>query len=411
MKLGKILKTYRFSIMLLISITIGCIIGLVMKEDAVILKPFGDVFLNLMFTIVIPLVFFSIASAISNMLDLKRLNKILRNTLIVFFLTGVVAAIFMLIVVKVYDPVGNSNIILETGETLEKIAVGDRIVQALTVTDFNLILSRSHMLALIVFAILFGISVSSLGKKDNIVSEWLNILSQVMMKMVKYIMYYAPIGLCAYFATLIGQFGPMLIEGYVRSLVLYIVAAIAYYFIFYTIYVYIAGGKLGVKRFYKNILPSTATALATQSSLATLPTNLEVAKNIGVPKDIREIVLPIGATMNMQGSVIGSVLKIAFLFSIFDMAFTGLDTYVIAILVAVFSGVVMSGIPGGGLIGEMLVVSLYGFPPAAFIVASTIGLIIDAPATALNVVDDITSSMLVARTTEGKNWLKGKQAR
>ncbi len=404
----KVFKTYRFSILLLFSIIIGCILGMILKEDAVILKPFGDVFLNLMFTIVVPLVFVTITSAVSNMIDLKRLGKILKNLLIVFFVTGFIAALFMLIVVKIYNPAEGASIVLEAGEEITKISIGDRIVQAITVTDFSNLLSRSNMLPLIVFSIMFGIGVSTLGKRGNELSRLLDTLSKVMMKLVKYIMYYAPIGLCAYFATLIGQFGPQLIEGYTKSVVLYIVVAIIYFLVFYTLYAFVAGGKNGVKAFYRHILPSTATALATQSSLASLPTNLDTAKNIGVPKDIREVVLPIGATMNMHGSVIGSILKISFLFTIFEKSFTGIDTYLIAILIAVLSGVVMSGIPGGGLIGEMLVVSLYGFPPAAFLIASTIGLLIDAPATALNVVDDISASMLVTRSTEGKDWINNK---
>lgn len=142
---------------------------------------------------------------------------------------------------------------------------------------------------------------------------------------------------------------------------------------FFTIYAYWAGGKNGVKVMFKNILPPTATSIATQSSVATLPVNLEAAKNIGVPKDIREIILPIGATMHMDGTVFASILKIAFLFGIFGKSFTGIGTFISAMLIAVMSGVVMSGVPGGGLIGEMLIVSLYGFPSEAFPIIATIG--------------------------------------
>lgn len=402
---SKFFKTYRFSLILLIAIIIGTFIGLYLEEDAVILKPFGDIFLNLMFTIVVPLVLVTISSSIANMLNLKRLGKILGYLFLVFFGTGTVAAVFMLVIVKFINPVGNVNIFIEAGEEIAKLNIGDRIVSALTVNDFSNLLSRSNMLPLIVFSILLGIGISALGKEGRNLAAGLESLSKAMMKVVKIIMYYAPIGLCAYFANLIGQFGPQLIEGYARSLLLYIVAAILYYFIFYTIYAYLAGKKEGVRRFYKHSFPPAVTALATQSSLASLPTNLEAGKNIGVPKDIREIVMPIGATMNMHGSVIGSVLKIAFLFTIFNKPFTGIDTYLIAILISVLSGVVMSGIPGGGLIGEMLVVSLYGFPAGAFAIIATIGILIDAPATCLNVVDDITGSMLVTRMAEGKNWL------
>lgn len=405
---SKFLKTYRFSLILLLSIVIGSIIGIYLGEDAVILKPLGDVFLNLMFTIVVPLVLVTVSSSIANMINLRRLGKVLGYLFLVFFGTGTIAATFMLIVVKFIDPVGNAKIVIKAGNEIAKLNIGDRIVSALTVTDFSNLLSRSNMLPLIIFSILLGIGISLLGKEGRGLAAGLEVLSKAMMKIVTIIMYYAPIGLCAYFANLIGQFGSQLIEGYARSILLYIPVAIIYYLIFYTVYAYISGGKEGVKKFYKHILPPTLTSLATQSSLASLPTNLEAGKNIGIPKDIREVVMPIGATMNMHGSVIGSMLKIAFLFTIFNQSFTGIDTYLIAILISVLSGVVMSGIPGGGLIGEMLVVSLYGFPPEAFAIIATIGILIDAPATCLNVVDDVTASMLVTRLVEGKNWLKKK---
>ena len=399
----KFWKNYKFPIILLFSIIIGCILGIILEEDAVILKPFGTIFLNMMYTIVVPLVFFTISSSIANMVNLKRLGKILKYVFLVFILTSAVAGILMLGVTKVIDPVGNANIVLEQGEATE-VSIGDQIVQALTVTDFSNLLSRSNMLPLIIFTILFGIGVA-LTKNDKLAKSLENI-SNVMMKIINIIMYYAPIGLCAYFANLIGEFGPQLIGSYAKSMILYYVMCVIYFVIFYYLYAYIAGKKKGVKLFFKNIFPVTATSLATQSSLASLPTNLETASNMDIPKDIRDVTLPIGATMHMEGSSMGAILKIVFLFGIFNMPFVGFDTYLIAITIAVLSAVVMSGIPGGGLIGEMLIVSLYGFPLEAFPIIATIGWLIDPPATCLNVVGDVSSSMLVTRLVEGKDWIK-----
>lgn len=401
----KILKNYRFLILIFISITIGSIIGIIMGDDALVLKPFGDIFLNLMFTIVVPLVFFTITSSIANMTNLKRLGKIMGHMFLIFFITCTVSAIFMLGVVKIFNPVGDASIALDTTEVVEKISIGDRIVEAITVNDFSSLLSRSHMLPLIIFSILLGIGISSLGEDGKKVANIFDIISKALMKVVKYIMYYAPIGLCAYFATLTGQFGAALIGSYAKSFILYTIVCIIYYLVFFTLYAYISGGKKGVRIFYKNILNPTATALATQSSLATLPTNLNATKDMGIPKDIREVTIPIGSTMNMHGSVMASILKISFLFTIFERSFTGIGTYGIAILIAVMSGVVMSGIPGGGLIGEMLIVSLYNFPAGAFAIIATIGIIVDAPATAINVVGNPAATMLITRLTEGKSWI------
>ncbi len=404
----KLIKKYWFPISIILSIIIGSLWGNYLGDRASIFKPFGDIFLNLMFTIVVPLVFFTISSSIASMIDLKRLGKIMGYSLIVFTLTCIVASIVMLIGVKIVNPLGSGNILIDSNETVETISVGTQIVSALTVNDFNNLLSRNNMLPLVIFSILFGVGVSSLGEKGKQLSHNLELVSKALMKVVHIIMYYAPIGLCAYFMNLVGTFGFDLLSGYFRSFLLYVGVGGVYYLVFYTLYAYIAGGKLAVKKFYQNALNPTAVALATQSSLATLPTNLESASNMGISKDIREVSMSVGSTMNMHGSVMGSILKISFLFAVFGRQFAGIDTYIIAILISVLSGVVMSGIPSGGLIGEMLIVSMYSFPAGAFLIISTIGIIIDAPATALNVVGNPTSAMLISRLVEGKNWLKKK---
>lgn len=404
----KFVKKYWFPISILLSIIIGSLCGNYLGERASVLKPVGDIFLNLMFTIVVPLVFFTISSSIASMIDLKRLGKIMGYSLIVFTTTCIIASIVMLISVKLINPLGSNSVLIDATETIKNLSIGEQIVSALTVNDFSELLSRNNMLPLVIFSILFGVGVSSLGEKGRKLSFNLELASKALMKVVHIIMYYAPIGLCAYFMNLVGTFGVSLISGYLRSFILYTVVGVIYYLVFYTIYAYVAGGELAIKNFYKNALNPTVVALATQSSLATLPTNLESASNMGISEDIREVSMSVGSTMNMHGSVMASILKISFLFSVFGRSFTGLDTYLIAILISVLSGVVMSGIPSGGLIGEMLIVSMYSFPAGAFLIISTIGIIVDAPATALNVMGNPTSAMLVSRLVEGKNWLKKK---
>lgn len=397
---SKFFKSYGMPIVLLLSILIGALLGIIV-EDTSIFKPFGDIFLNLMYTIVVPLVFFTISSSIANMVNLKRLGKILKYVFIVFVITSLISSVFMLSGLSLFDIAKGVNISLSLGET-STVNVGEQIVSALTVNDFGNLLSRSNMLPLIIFSCLFGISVALLKEKNTILKNNLEVLSEVMMKIVKIIMYYAPIGLCAYFANLVGEFGPELIGSYAKTMIFYYVMCILYFLIFYTLYAYIAGGKKGVRKFYKNILPVVATSFATQSSLASLPTNLDTTEKMGIPKDIREVTLPIGTTMHMEGSSMGAILKIAFLFSIFGMSFTGFDTLLIAVLIAVLSSVVMSGIPGGGLIGEMLIVSLYGLPMEAFPIIATIGWLIDPPATSMNVCGDTASSMLITKLVDKK---------
>lgn len=404
-KNNSIWQHYKFPMILLSSIILGSIIGLVLGEKAIVLKPLGDIFLNLMFTIVVPLVFLTIASAVSSMVDMKRLGKIIGNMLIVFMITGIIASIIMIGAVKIFPPAQGINIDLPQAEDIKPFSTGDQIVAALTVTDFPLLISRKNMLPLILFSIFFGICVSLLGEKGEKIGNILTILSEVFLKMVSLIMYYAPIGLGAYFAALIGDFGPELLGSYARAMVVYYPICIAYFFVAFFFYSYYAGGKDGVTVYFKNIFPVVITSLATQSSIATLPVNLETTEKMGVPKDIRDIVLPIGATAHMDGSCLSAILKISFLFGLFDMPFAGVGTYATAILISVLSGVVMSGVPGGGLIGEMLIVNLYGFPMEAFPIIATIGYLVDPPATMINVTGDTVASMMVTRMLEGKDWI------
>lgn len=402
-------KNYSFPILLLTGIAIGSIIGIILGEKATVLKPFGDIFINLMFTAVVPLVFITISSAVGSMINMKRLGMILGYMLLTFVVTGAIASIIIIIAVKIFPPAAGVNISIPTPEAVKPVSLGEQFVKAVTVSDFPQLLSKSNMLPLIIFSVLFGTCVSLVDDEKKSIAAGLEKFSKVMMKLIELIMYYAPIGLGAYFAALIGEFGPQLLGSYAKAMIIYYPICIFYFFAAFSVYSFYAGGKNGVKVFFGNILNPSITSLATQSSIATLPVNLEAAKNMGVPKDIREIILPIGATMHMDGTCLSSILKISFLFGIFGKGFSGIGTYLIAIVVSVLGGVVMSGVPGGGLIGEMLIINLFGFPMEAFPIIATIGFLVDPPATWLNSTGDAVASMVVTRMIEGKNWIFGKK--
>ena len=407
LKKKSIWEAYRFSIILLGAIFLGSLIGIQFGEKAKILKPLGDLFINGMFTIVVPLVLVTISSSISSMSDMKRLKSVLKNLFLVFVSTGFVAAIIILVIVTVFPPAQGVNLSLKATEALKPFQTGEQVVKALTVTDFPELISRKNMLPLILFSIVFGMCVNMIGEKGKLVAKGLEALAEVFLKMINLLMYYAPIGLGVYFAALVGEYGGQLIGSYTRAMVIYYPLCFIYFVVMFPIYGYIAGGKDGV-RAMKHLISPGITSLATQSSIATLPVNLEAAEKIGVPKDIREIVLPIGATAHMDGTVFSSILKISFLFGIFQVPFTGVGTYVSAILLSIVGGVVMSGVPGGGLIGEMLIVTMYGFPPEAFPIIATIGYLVDPPATMINATGDTVAAMLVTRLVEGKDWMKRK---
>ncbi|MBA4419217.1 MAG: sodium:proton antiporter [Syntrophus sp. (in: bacteria)] len=404
------MKSYRFSIILLLSVIFGAAIGLFLKKDAVMFKPLGDIFLNLLFTAIVPLVFFSIASAVAVMPNVKRLGKILSSMLLVFVLTGIIASVIMMICVQIYPPAMGVVIDLGAKVQIDHFKTSEQIVKAFTAPDFTEILSKRNMLALIVFSILVGLGTAAAGDKGRTFSDFLASGNEVMMKVISFIMYYAPIGLCAYFANFIGIYGADLLNVYFRAMALYYPVAILYYVIAFSVYAYMADKRQGVRNFWGNIMPPCLTALATGSSVAAIPSNLDAANKIGIPKDISEVVIPIGATIHMDGSCLGSILKIAFLFGIFNISFSDPVTMLTAIGIAILSGTVITGIPSGGIIGEILIISLYGFPLEALPIISMIGALIDPPATMINAVGDNVASMMVARMINGKNWLNKGQA-
>jgi Na+/H+-dicarboxylate symporter len=184
--------------------------------------------------------------------------------------------------------------------------------------------------------------------------------------------------------------------------------SIVYYFLFFSIYAYVSSGKTGLKVFWKNAIAPTVTALATCSSAATIPVNLEATKKIGVPHDIAETVIPLGANTHKDGSVIGGVLKIVFLFGLFGKDIHNIPALLSILAVGFLVGAVMGAIPGGGMIGEMLILSVYGFPMEALPVIAIISTIIDAPATVLNSTGNTVCAMMVSRFVDGKHWLTGK---
>jgi Na+/H+-dicarboxylate symporter len=396
--------TWGFTILLLASVGLGSGLGLALGKDAGTLKPFGDVFLNLLFTAVVPLVFFSISSAVAGMADGRRLGRILLTMLGVFVATGIVASVVMALGAALFPPAAGLRAVFETGPPTERLDTFQQIVKALTVADFGELLSKKNVLALIVIAVLVGLSASAVGEKGRAFRGFLASGNEVMLKLVSLIMYYAPIGLGAYFAWLVGVLGPDLLGAYARAMALYYPLAFAYFFLAFTGYAWLAGGRRTVRSFWRNIPLPALTSFSTGSSMATIPSNLAAARQAGVPRDVAEVVIPIGATIHMDGSCLSAILKISLLFGLFGRDFADPGTIATAVGVALLSGTVMAGIPGGGFIGELMIVTLYGFPPEALPVISMIGTLVDPPATMVNATGDNVASMLVARLVDGKDW-------
>ncbi len=408
----KFLKNYKSTLILLGSIIIGTIIGLVFKEKAKVLAPFGDLFLNLLLVIIVPLIFLTITTSIGKMKQPKRIGKILVTILLVFIFTSLVSVGVGIISTKAFklvdvkDTETIKEVLKNTETTNEKVNFLERTVETITVSDFSKLLTRDNMIALIIFSILFGISINlSKGKGDKLL-DVLESANEVVQSFIKVIMYYAPIGLGCYFAALVGTFGGEIASGFGKTFIIYTVVSVLYYFIMYSAYAFMAGGKKGFISYWRNVLPVTLTSLATCSSAASIPVNTACAKNIGVPEDVADTTIPLGTSFHKDGSIIGSVFKIMFLVYLFNA-----DVNTLKVLgVALVATLLVTAVPiGGGTISEMLILTMLGFPVSALPILTIIATIIDPPATMLNVVGDTASSMMVARVIDGKKWMKEKK--
>ncbi|WP_242971940.1 dicarboxylate/amino acid:cation symporter [Haloimpatiens massiliensis] len=215
-------------------------------------------------------------------------------------------------------------------------------------------------------------------------------------------------GLGCYFAILMGQNGKQLVGPLSRAMIIYMVIVAIYYMLSNTIFAYIGAGKKGVRAYWKTAITPCLTALGTCSSAACIPVNLKAAKEIGIPDDISDITIPMGANLHKDGACIITILKIAFMCSVFNVPFTTPKNIVIAVIVAVVASTVMGAIPAGGYVGEIFIVSAFGFPAVSIPIMVLIGTITDAPATAINVTGDTGVAMIVARFVEGKRWFENK---
>ncbi len=411
----KKMKNYKGTIIMVVGILIGAIVGLIFKEKTAVLAPLGDLFLNMLLIVVVPLIFLTITSSIYKMRQPKRIGKILITTFLVFLFTSLVAVAVGVVSTYSFKLVNNTNgeAIRESldmnteEETSTELNLLEKTVKAISVNDFQKLLSRDNMIALIVVSIMVGIAMSMSGEKAEPVNKLIESATDVLINFIKIIMYYAPIGLGCYFAVMVGTFGGVIAVGYLKTFLVYLGASVFFYFAIYRLFAYLSAGGYGVKRFWQNILPSTLTALATCSSAASIPVNIECTKKVGVSNDIAETTVSLGASFHKDGSVIGSVFKIMFLIYLFNG--TG-DVSLLKITgIALIATLLVTAVPiGGGTISEMLIITMLGYPVAALPILTIIATIIDSPATVLNVVGDSASAMLTNRIVDGPNWLKNK---
>jgi len=398
------IKNYSGMIWLITGILVGSFAGAMFGKSAEILKPIGDIFLNLLFVAVIPLVFFAISSAIANLQGAQKLTRIMGVMTAVFVITVLIAALLTIIAVWMF-PIHQQIASSSTPQNIGKQLSADQITQLFTSSELFELLSRKNMLAMIIFSILVGFGTLKAEEKGQTFKQFLNAGNEVFKQVFILIMKAGPIGLGAYFAYQVAVFGPSLFGTYAHTLSIGYGVSIFYYIVLFSVYAFIAGGVNGIKRYWKNNIIPSATAVGTCSSIATIPANLDAAKKMGISSVIANITIPLGGTLHKEGSSVSSILKMTVVFAMFGKSFNSPETILLALGMTVLVSIVEGGIPNGGYVGEILFISAYGFPPEALPPAIIIGTLIDPVATLLNATGDTVSAMMINRFVDGKNWM------
>lgn len=404
-----VLKNYSGILLLIGGIILGSILGALFPQSAQWLKPVGDIFLNMIFAAVIPLVFFAIASSVANIDQNQKIGRSLMIMSSVFLTIIVLTAVVTIMAIWLFpikqEVVGGAGGIDEQmlNNDDSPQTWGDRLTVFVSVDEFYKLLSRQNMLAFVIFSFLVGIATLRSGPQGKAFRIFLLSGNEVMKQLLILIMKVAPLGLGAYFAYQVAVMGDGLVELYAKPLALYYILGTIYFVVFYSLFAYIAGGKKGIHSYWRHNIQPAATAVGTCSSIATMPANLIAASRIGVPPAIANIVIPLGTTLYKNGSSMSSIVKIYVAFAIIGWDFFDPLTLLMALGLTVLVSIVAGGIPNGGYIGEILMISVYGLPVEAIPAVMIIGTLVDPMATLLNANGDITASMLTARFSN-KKW-------
>ncbi len=393
------LKNYKVTLLLLLGLLAGGVLGVVLGENAQVLRPVGALFLNLIFVLVVPLVFFSVARSLISLHQSGIIGKVLGMAICVFLFMSLVAGIFSFGLMSVWNPFAqmtrDGTAALPGGVLGESVNIGDAIVAAFTVNDFPLLLSREHLLPLLIFAALFGLAVALLGQKAEAVRTLVAEGEGVVMKMMEIIMKVAPIGLGCYFADTVGKLGGQIVGDYLQVFLVVCAACIICYLLFFSLYAVFCHIPLG--KFWKEMIPPSATAVGTCSSAACIPVNMVAARNLGVKDSISNGIIPLGTNLHKDGSVITSVAKVLFALYFFGAAPGGLSTAILVVALAVLESIVVGAIPVGGMTGEIFICAVLGLDPSFAATLLIIGTICDIPATLLNATGNLVASLLVHR--------------
>ncbi|MEJ6123818.1 dicarboxylate/amino acid:cation symporter [Vibrio sp. 2-Bac 85] len=397
---------------ILIGMLLGVMVGTLMGPSAEILKPLGTLFINAIKMLIVPLVFFSLIVGITSMQDTKKMGRIGLKAIVLYLGTTAFAITIGLGLATIFTP----------GAGLEMVAVSSDAAipnaPTLVQTLLNMIpknpvgaLAAGNILQIIVFAIGLGVSLALIGEKADPAIKLFESLAEAMYKLTELVMKLAPYGVFGLMAWVSGKYGADVLLPLIKVIAVVYLGALIHIVVFYSGVIAIVG-RLNPVRYLKSLTNPAAVAFTTASSSGTLPATIKASREeLGVSKGIASFVLPLGTTINMDGTALYQGVCALFIAQAFGVDLEAAD-YITIILTATLASVGTAGVPGAGLIMLSLVLTTVGLPLEGLAIVAGIDRILDMARTTVNICGDMMVSLLVAKS-EGEldeEIFEGKKA-
>ena len=393
----------------------GIIVGLLFIKNPAFttdyLKPIGTIYINLLKFLVVPVVLFSITDGVISLKDLKRVGSVGLKTFIYYMFTTALAVVIGLVVVNLFKGYFPALSSADLG-ALEYTAKETPKVMDVIVNIFpsNLVqpMVAADMLPVIVIAIFFGAGILAAGEKGEKIGEWINCMNEVVMKIMMMIIEFTPYGVFCLMANVVAVNGASIVG------TLALIIGVAY--IGYIIHVVVVYGlsvkflsKMSPIAFFKGIAPAMMCAFTTTSSNATLPLNIECCNNMGAEPEISSFVLPLGATINMDGTAIYQAVCAVFIACCYGIDLT-LSQMAMIVLTATLASVGTAGVSGAGMIMLAMVLTSVGLPVEGIAIIAGVDKLFDMGRTTLNITGDATCALFISRIERDKAAKKAAKA-
>lgn len=400
------------AVQIFIALVLAIIVGLLMQRvpDVAInyIKPIGTIFLNLVKFIIGPIVLFSIMAGVLSLRDIKKVGAIGGITIVYYFFTTAIAAIIGLIVANLFKglfPVlSTSDLVYEAAESGTFM---DTIVNIFP-SNFLTPITESTMLQVIVMALLIGFAIILVGEKAQKAVDGINRWNDIFMKVMEMILKLSPLGVFCLLCPVIAENGAQILGSLGMVLLAAYIAYIAHAVIVYSITVGTMG-KTNPLRFFKEMIPAILFAFSSASSVGTLPINMQCTQKLGATEEVSSFVLPLGATINMDGTAIYQGVCAIFIASCYGIQLT-IPQMISIVLTATLASVGTAGVPGAGMIMLAMVLTSVGLPVDGIALVAGIDRIFDMGRTTLNITGDASCTVIVSKLLEKRLLRKDKKA-